>query len=145
MYMLVLNTELWHLALFSSIWWRIAGHRSPPKASQPGWHTIVKVWSYRRSLPTSAKHGCSVLLVIYMRMQLPLILAIGCQIECTCILQLLPAERQRACRHLLKEYYQSLTKHLVKDHRDLRNMEKLNRKILQVGTMCDAFSLKTSY
>ena len=46
--------------------------------------------------------------------------------------QVLPAERQKACRNLLKEYYMSLTKHVVKDHKDLRNVEKQNWKILQV-------------
>ena len=46
--------------------------------------------------------------------------------------QMLPAERQKACRHLLKEYYSSLCRHLLRDHDRLRNKERQNRKILQV-------------
>lgn len=45
--------------------------------------------------------------------------------------QVLPAERQKACQHLLKDYFTSLCKHLEKDHAELKNMEKQNRKILQ--------------
>jgi len=45
---------------------------------------------------------------------------------------MLPAERQKACRHLLKDYYTSLCQHLLRDHENLRNMELQNRKILQV-------------
>ncbi|XP_041348866.1 regulator of nonsense transcripts 2-like isoform X2 [Gigantopelta aegis] len=44
---------------------------------------------------------------------------------------LLPPERKRACRNLLKEYHGSLSKHLLKAHKDLKNMEKQNRRILQ--------------
>lgn len=50
----------------------------------------------------------------------------------------LPAERQKACRNLLKEYFSSLCKHLLRDHKELKNMDKQNRKILQVHIMiCD--------
>ena len=52
-------------------------------------------------------------------------------------LQVLPAERQKACRNLVKEYFNSLTKHLVMQHKDLRTMEKQNWKILQVGLHLD--------
>lgn len=45
--------------------------------------------------------------------------------------QLLPPERQKACRNLLGEYYQSLGKHLVKEHKDVQNIERQNRRILQ--------------
>lgn len=49
------------------------------------------------------------------------------------VLQLLPPERQKGCRNLLGEYYQSLCKHLLTDHKELKNMERQNRRILQVG------------
>lgn len=44
---------------------------------------------------------------------------------------LLPPERQKGCRNLLGEYYQSLCKHLLMDHKELKNMERQNRRILQ--------------
>lgn len=44
---------------------------------------------------------------------------------------LLPPERQKGCRNLLGEYYQSLCKHLLTDHKELKNMERQNRRILQ--------------
>lgn len=43
----------------------------------------------------------------------------------------LPAEKQQNVKTLLKDYYQSLCKHLLKDHQDLQNYEKHNMKILQ--------------
>ncbi len=43
----------------------------------------------------------------------------------------LPKARQAACRNLLKEYYSSLCRHVIKDHKELKAMEKQNRKILQ--------------
>ncbi|KAL5014942.1 hypothetical protein ScPMuIL_009212 [Solemya velum] len=45
--------------------------------------------------------------------------------------QLLLPERQKACRNLLKEYYTSLCKHLTKEYKELRSMERQNRRILQ--------------
>ena len=48
--------------------------------------------------------------------------------------QLLRGDRQKACRHLLRDYYQSLCKHLLQDCKELRGVEKHNRRILQVGT-----------
>ena len=48
--------------------------------------------------------------------------------------QVLPAERQKACHNLLRDYFASLCKHLEKDHAELKNMEKQNRKILQVSS-----------
>ncbi|XP_061195542.1 regulator of nonsense transcripts 2-like [Saccostrea echinata] len=44
---------------------------------------------------------------------------------------LLPPERQKGCRNLLGEYYQSLCKHLLTDHKELKNIERQNRRILQ--------------
>ncbi|XP_036368923.1 regulator of nonsense transcripts 2 isoform X3 [Octopus sinensis] len=44
---------------------------------------------------------------------------------------MLPPERQKACRNLLKEYYATLCKHLKKLHKDLKTIEQQNRKILQ--------------
>lgn len=44
---------------------------------------------------------------------------------------MLPPERQKACRHLLKEYYTTLCKHLKKLHKELKTIERQNRKILQ--------------
>ncbi|XP_050312135.1 regulator of nonsense transcripts 2 isoform X2 [Anthonomus grandis grandis] len=43
----------------------------------------------------------------------------------------LPPEKQQNVRGLLKDYYLSLSKHLVKDHQELQNFEKQNIKILQ--------------
>ncbi|KFM57642.1 Regulator of nonsense transcripts 2, partial [Stegodyphus mimosarum] len=43
----------------------------------------------------------------------------------------LPADRQKGLRNLLKEYYKSLCKHLIKDYKVLQNMEKQNHRILQ--------------
>ncbi|XP_064604775.1 regulator of nonsense transcripts 2-like isoform X2 [Liolophura sinensis] len=45
--------------------------------------------------------------------------------------QVLPPERQKACRNLLKDYYQSLCKHLTKDHKDLKSLERQNLRTLQ--------------
>lgn len=44
--------------------------------------------------------------------------------------KVLPKERQKGCRNLLGDYYSSLCKHLVADHKNLKNMEKQNRKTL---------------
>ncbi|XP_078309820.1 regulator of nonsense transcripts 2-like isoform X4 [Crassostrea virginica] len=44
---------------------------------------------------------------------------------------LLPPERQKGCRNLLGDYYQSLCKHLLTDHKELKNIERQNRRILQ--------------
>jgi len=46
--------------------------------------------------------------------------------------QLLRGDRQKACRNLLKDYYTSLCKHLLNDCKELRGIEKQNRRILQV-------------
>jgi len=46
--------------------------------------------------------------------------------------QLLRGDRQKACRNLLKDYYTSLCKHLLTDCKELRSIEKQNRRILQV-------------
>lgn len=43
----------------------------------------------------------------------------------------LPPEKQQNVRALLKDYYISLSKHLVKDHIELQNFEKQNLRILQ--------------
>ena len=51
-----------------------------------------------------------------------------------CDWQLLRGDRQKACRHLLRDYYQSLCKHLLQDCKELCGVEKHNRRILQVGT-----------
>lgn len=45
--------------------------------------------------------------------------------------KLLSIEKQQNVRTLLRDYYNSLCKHLVKDHKDLQAFEKQNRKILQ--------------
>lgn len=43
---------------------------------------------------------------------------------------LLP-EKQQNVKSLLKDYYSSLSKHLVKDHNEMQDFEKQNRRILQ--------------
>lgn len=43
----------------------------------------------------------------------------------------LPPEKQQNVRSLLKDYYVSLCKHLVKDHQEMQNFEKQNMRILQ--------------
>ena len=45
-------------------------------------------------------------------------------------------ERQRGCRNLLGDYYTSLCKHLCSDHKELKQMEKQNRKTILVGACC---------
>lgn len=45
--------------------------------------------------------------------------------------KLLTPEKQQNVRALLRDYYNSLCKHLVKDHREMQAFEKQNRKILQ--------------
>ena len=47
-------------------------------------------------------------------------------------------ERQRGCRNLLGDYYTSLCKHLCSDHKELKQMEKQNRKTILVG-ICSHF------
>ncbi|XP_076337894.1 UPF2 regulator of nonsense mediated mRNA decay isoform X2 [Tachypleus tridentatus] len=44
---------------------------------------------------------------------------------------LLPPDRQKGLRNLLKDYYRSLCRHVVKDQKTLHNMEQHNRRILQ--------------
>ncbi|XP_074649802.1 regulator of nonsense transcripts 2-like [Tubulanus polymorphus] len=46
--------------------------------------------------------------------------------------QVLVADRQKACRNLIKDYYVSLSKHLVAEHKNLKNMERQNRKTLHM-------------
>lgn len=43
----------------------------------------------------------------------------------------LPPEKQQNVRMLLKDYFTSLSKHLVKDHVEIQEFEKQNRRILQ--------------
>lgn len=43
----------------------------------------------------------------------------------------LPPEKQQNVRALLKDYYISLSRHLVKDHIEMQEFEKQNRRILQ--------------
>ncbi|XP_052071977.1 regulator of nonsense transcripts 2-like isoform X2 [Mytilus californianus] len=43
---------------------------------------------------------------------------------------MLTPERQKNCRNLFGDYYQSLCKHLIKDHKELKSVERQNRKIL---------------
>ncbi|GFQ70834.1 regulator of nonsense transcripts 2 [Trichonephila clavata] len=43
----------------------------------------------------------------------------------------LTPDRQKGLRNLLKEYYKSLCRHLMKDYKSLENMEKQNHRILQ--------------
>ncbi|XP_034935867.1 regulator of nonsense transcripts 2-like [Chelonus insularis] len=45
--------------------------------------------------------------------------------------KVLPPDKQQNVRTLLREYYNSLCKHLLKDHKELQAFEKQNRKILQ--------------
>lgn len=45
--------------------------------------------------------------------------------------KLLSADKQQNVRTLLKDYYNSLCKHLLKEHKELQAFEKQNRKILQ--------------
>ncbi|XP_059153524.1 regulator of nonsense transcripts 2-like isoform X2 [Physella acuta] len=45
--------------------------------------------------------------------------------------QLLPPDRQKGCRNLLKDYYASLVKHVTTAHKELKSMERHNRKIMQ--------------
>lgn len=44
--------------------------------------------------------------------------------------QIINAEKQQPFQNLLREYFTSLTKHLKKDHRELQNIERQNRRIL---------------
>lgn len=43
----------------------------------------------------------------------------------------LPPEKQQNVKALLKEYYSSLCKHLIKDHNEMQEFERQNRRILQ--------------
>uniref|UniRef100_A0A4W3IHW6 Regulator of nonsense transcripts 2 n=1 Tax=Callorhinchus milii TaxID=7868 RepID=A0A4W3IHW6_CALMI len=44
--------------------------------------------------------------------------------------EIINAEKQQPFMNLLREYFTSLTKHLKKDHRELQNLERQNRRIL---------------
>ncbi|KAK2893136.1 hypothetical protein Q8A67_013124 [Cirrhinus molitorella] len=44
--------------------------------------------------------------------------------------QIINVEKQQPFQNLLREYFTSLTKHLKKDHRELQNTERQNRRIL---------------
>ncbi|XP_034277995.1 regulator of nonsense transcripts 2 isoform X1 [Pantherophis guttatus] len=44
--------------------------------------------------------------------------------------EIISAEKQQPFQNLLKEYFTSLTKHLKRDHRELQNIERQNRRIL---------------
>ncbi|KAA0720835.1 Regulator of nonsense transcripts 2 [Triplophysa tibetana] len=44
--------------------------------------------------------------------------------------QIISSEKQQPFQNLLREYFTSLTKHLKKDHRELQNIERQNRRIL---------------
>ncbi|BFZ08914.1 hypothetical protein BsWGS_11958 [Bradybaena similaris] len=45
--------------------------------------------------------------------------------------QLLPPDRQKGCRNLLKDYFNSVVKHVTSSHKELKSMERHNRKIMQ--------------
>jgi regulator of nonsense transcripts 2 len=42
------------------------------------------------------------------------------------------ADRQKAVKNLLKEYYRTLCQHLISEHKEVLNLEKQNRKTMQV-------------
>lgn len=44
--------------------------------------------------------------------------------------EIISPEKQQPFQNLLKEYFTSLTKHLKRDHRELQNIERQNRRIL---------------
>ncbi|CAB1421792.1 unnamed protein product [Pleuronectes platessa] len=44
--------------------------------------------------------------------------------------EIINPEKQQPFQNLLREYFTSLTKHLKKDHRELQNIERQNRRIL---------------
>jgi len=44
--------------------------------------------------------------------------------------QTLPPEKQRACRNLFKDYWGSLVDHLLRDHNELKSLERQNKRIL---------------
>ncbi|KAK1906441.1 Regulator of nonsense transcripts 2 [Dissostichus eleginoides] len=44
--------------------------------------------------------------------------------------EIIGTEKQQTFQNLLREYFTSLTKHLKKDHRELQNTERQNRRIL---------------
>ncbi|XP_031438535.1 regulator of nonsense transcripts 2 isoform X2 [Clupea harengus] len=44
--------------------------------------------------------------------------------------EIITTEKQQPFQNLLREYFTSLTKHLKKDHRELQNIERQNRRIL---------------
>ncbi|XP_064632125.1 regulator of nonsense transcripts 2-like [Lineus longissimus] len=44
--------------------------------------------------------------------------------------QVLKADRQKACRKLFTDYYNSLSRHVVRDHKNLKAMEKNNMRTL---------------
>nr|CAG4651588.1 EOG090X0143 [Triops cancriformis] len=43
----------------------------------------------------------------------------------------LPAEKRANVRNLLRDYYQTLSKHLIREHKDLQDYDRQNRRILQ--------------
>lgn len=43
----------------------------------------------------------------------------------------LQPEKQQNVKALLKDYFQSISKHLIRDHREMQEFEKQNRRILQ--------------
>lgn len=44
--------------------------------------------------------------------------------------QTLLPEKQRACRNLLKDYWSSLVEHLLRDYKELKSLERQNKRIL---------------
>lgn len=43
----------------------------------------------------------------------------------------LQPEKQQNVKTLLKDYFQSISRHLIKDHREMQEFEKQNRRILK--------------
>ncbi|XP_070557491.1 regulator of nonsense transcripts 2-like isoform X2 [Ptychodera flava] len=46
--------------------------------------------------------------------------------------EIFSTEVQKSCQNMLRDYYSSLTKHLVQEHKKLQKMERQNRKTLQM-------------
>lgn len=42
-----------------------------------------------------------------------------------------PIEKQKAVKNLFKEYFKTLSQHLVNDHKEVQKMDRQNRKIIQ--------------
>lgn len=53
--------------------------------------------------------------------------------------QIIPQNSKTMFRDLFKDYYDSMAKHLVGDHKSLQNRERQNRQT--IGVICYAFSL----